>query len=277
MLIGLISDYTIDYSKYEFVTELTGADKEDIIEAYGNYIAGYLSSRRKTEIDKVKSYFNLPFYEFLNEVIKILLIFIYDVIERGRRRALSEMLLACTEANTDASIRKRMLNYLEATAFSEGLEEILNSEVTNFSNTMDVFAVIRSPNEAAELRGQVIRYLESYPDHPGLLMLRSLSELYVKDINSEVAQQNFITSIDSALLTYKINENIVYEFAIWGISYVLQRDHGLTINIIKELLSIYKSEAFARLMIKNLPEFIAVIPAWFLLDRINEKCIEILT
>jgi hypothetical protein len=187
------------------------------------------------------------------------------------------MLLACTEANTDASIRKRMLNYLEATAFSEGLEKILNSEVTNFSNTMDVFAVIRSPNEAAELRGQVIRYLESYPDHPGLLMLRSLSELYVKDINSEVAQQNFITSIDSALLTYKINENIVYEFAIWGISYILQRDHGLTINIIKELLSIYKSEAFARLMIKSLPEFIAVIPAWFLLDRINEKCIEILT
>ena len=277
LLIGLISDYTIDYSKYEFVIELTGADKEDIIEAYGNYIAGYLSSRRKTEIDRVKSYFNLPFYEFLNEVINILLIFIYDVIERGRRRALSEMLLACTEANTDASIRKRMLNYLEATAFSEGLEEILNSEVTNFSNTMDVFAVIRSPNEAAELRGQVIRYLESYPDHPGLLMLRSLSELYVKDINSEVAQQNFITAIDSALLTYKINENIVYEFAIWGISCVLQRDNGLTINIIKELLSIYKSEAFARLMIKSLPEFIAVIPAWFLLDRINEKCIEILT
>lgn len=48
-------------------------------------------------------------------IINLLLHFIYDVIERGRRRAIYEMLLACTNSTTDDAIRQRILRYLEVT------------------------------------------------------------------------------------------------------------------------------------------------------------------
>jgi len=271
LLIGVISDYTIDYSREEFTVKLSGANKEEILETYGKYVESYLYSRRQTEIEKASRLLSLSHNEFIIEMISLLLHFIYDVIERGRRRALHEMLLTCTDSPTDKAIRQRILRYMEATEYLEALEQVINDEKAGIMKCRDVFGVVRSPNEAAELRGQVSRYLESYPDHPGLLMLRSLSEIFSRDRNADVTRQNFTASISSALTNYGLSNDIVFDFAAWAVLNIAKQDIKLAKELILELTK-SSNRFLARTLIEKLPVELAEIPAWFLLARLKEDC-----
>ncbi len=271
LLIGVVSDYTIDYSREEFTIKLSGANKDEIIETYGKYVASYLYSRRQVEIEKASRLISLSYPEFIIEMVSLLLHFIYDVIERGRRRALYEMLLVCTDSPTDKAIRQRILRYLEATEYSEALEQIINDERAGIMKCRDVFGAVRSPNEAAELRGQVSRYLASYPDHPALLMFRSLSEIFSRDKNAEVAKQNFIASISSALTKYRLSDDTVFDFAAWAVSNIARQDRKLAKELILELTK-SSNRFLARTLIEKLPVELNEIPAWFLLARLKEDC-----
>jgi len=275
LLIGVVSDYTIDYSREEFTVKLSGASKEEILETYGKYVASYIYSKTQEEIKKASLLVSLSHHEFILEMISLLLHFIYDVIEKGRRRALHEMLLACTESTTDKYIRERILQYLATTEYSEALEQLINDEKAGIVKCKDVFDIVRSLNEAAELRGQVIRYLESYPDHPALLMLRSLSEVFSRDRNVEVAKQNFIASISSALTNYGISDDIVFDFAAWAVSVIARRNVELAKLLIITLLNIHPNRELAREMINNLPISLGYISAWFLLARIEKNCFDL--
>lgn len=272
LLIGVVNDYTINYANNEFNVKLSGATKEQIIECYGKYVASYLHSRRQNEVDKAEKLINLPLVDFIGGMIDLLLNFIYDVIERGRRRALQEMLLACKNSADGSEFRKRILRYLEATEYSEALERLLNEENAGLIKCKDIFSSIRSPNESAELRGQVSRYLESYPDHPALLMLRALSEIYSSDKNNDVAKQNFVNSISTATTKYGINVDKIIEFIAWAISNVANRDLELARVFIYEALNFYHNRALARKLVEALPTSLGYIPAWFLLSEIEKKC-----
>lgn len=275
LLIGVINDYTIDYSRDEFTVKLSGASKEEIIETYGKYIESYLYSRKQIEVEKAMKLISLPLHEFIMEITNLLLHFIYDVIERGRRRAIYEMLLACTNSPTDEAIRQRILRYLEITEYSESLEQIVNDQKVGLTICKDVFGLVRSPNDAAELRGQVSRYLESYPDHPALLMLRSLSEIFSKDRNSEVVKQNFLASISSALINYGLSDNVVFDFASWALSNIVKKDIEIARELVSELTK-SSNRSQARLLIEKLPIKLADIPAWLLLERLQLKCSSLL-
>ena len=268
LVLGVIADYTINYNTQEFTIRLAGVSKDAIIETYGKYVASYLSSRRQVEVEKSTRLLILPYAEFALQMVELLLHFIYDIIERGRRRALSEMLLAATVSPTDDSIRQRILRYLEATQYSEVLEEILAEEDAGLEKTRDTFDAIRSPNEAAELRGQVARYLESYPDHPGLLMLRALSEVFCRDKNPDIAKQNFMAAIASAEENYSVDQADLFEFIVWALNKLTERDVILAKDLMTETLSKYPERALARKLVGEMPMPLSILPAWFLLDRI---------
>jgi len=274
LLIGVVSDYTIDYSKDEFTVILSGASKEEMIEAYGKYVASYLDNRSQVEKEKASKLLHLPIFEFIMGMVDLLLHFIYEVIERGRRSALYEMLLACTDSSsTDKDFRQRILRYLQETEYSKRLEEIINDKEAGIKKCMHIINnEVNSPNEAAELRGEVSRYLESYPDHPALLMLRSLSEIFSKDKNREVTKQNFIASISFAQTNYGLSDDIVFDFSAWAISKIADQDKELAEELILELFQLTKSSKrfLARTLIEKLPIELAEIPAWFLLARLQE-------
>jgi ATP-dependent DNA helicase RecQ len=271
VILGLISDYTIDYYKKEFNIQYSGASKDDIIENYGKYVSSYLFSRKKVEIEKAMKFYSLEFFDFIIEMANLLLKFIYEVIERGRIRAFNEMFHVCIDKPDDKTIRERILRYLESTKYSEELEELIHDEKIDFNQCYNIFESVNSNNEAAELRGQVARYLESYPDHPSLLMLRALSEAFSKNRNYDVSKQNFLASISSALSNYNIDEDSVYEFASWAISkiYFINKEYAQKfINDITE----FSNRKFLRILIKNLPIDITYKIAWSLLGKISENC-----
>jgi ATP-dependent DNA helicase RecQ len=272
LLIGLVSDYTIDYSKEEFTVQLSGTDKEKIIEAYGKYVSGYLHQLGKEEIKKVSKYLNLSLHEFTMKVVEFLLHFVYEIIEKGRRRALHEMFLTATVSSTDNDIRKRILRYLEASKYSEFLEQLVTDINIGIEKCKNLFASVCSTNESAELRGQVIRFLESYPTHPGLLMLRSLSEVFSKDGKIITIKQNFNAAISSAINEYGVSEIVIFEFASWVISNISKRNVELAKELVEEILRAYPTRQLARMFIKQLPIELDVVPAWFLINILQNKC-----
>lgn len=277
VVLGIVSDYTIRYASEEFAINICGATKQEMIEAYGRYVAGYLGSRRQVEEEKASTLLALPFVTFILQLTELLIHFVYDVIEQGRRRALREMVLAATLAPTDSSMRQRILSYLEQTQYSEALDQVLAASDAGLEATRDVFERVRSSNDAAELRGQVARYLESYPDHPGLLMLRAVSEMCCRDRNAEAAKEDFKASLSASTEKYRVSESSLISFIAWSISKI----SGMSVPLAKELQAIalakHPTRTLARQLVKGSTVTLALVPAWFLVGKLTGQSIKIIS
>lgn len=272
LLVGVISDYTIDYSKNEFTVTKSGAGNQQIIETYGRYVAGYVLSMGESEVKKTQKLVERPMEEFVIGVVDLLLHFIYDHIELGRRRALSEMVAACTGSLSDEDIRQRILRYLEATEYSENLEQLVSDKSAGIRTCWDIFDLVHSPNEAAVLRGQVSRYLESYPDYPGLLILRALSEVYSQDGVPEIAMQNLTAAWSSAINKYGIGSSVVLRSATLAVATIVGRDRRLAAELVNELIGAFSEREQLREMVEQLTGGLVFIPAWILLKKLNRDC-----
>ncbi len=271
LILGVISDYTIEHANNVFKVLKTGGDQRFIADSYLNYVGGYLQSRKESESQRISIYMDQSLEVFIPSMADTLLGFIYDVIERGRRRALSEM-LECSKARDDKSIRERINRYFEWTQFSDELDTILDGKDISFIPVKDMVGNLISPNDAAELRGQVSRYLESYPDHPVLLMLRALSEIQSIDANNVIACQNFIAGITSAINKYTVPRDNAFEIAAWALDHIIEFDRELVPALIVDLLHEIPDDNFARNIIKRLGSNYAAAPAWFLLSKRNSDC-----
>lgn len=272
LLIGIVSDYMIDYNSNEFTVRLSGADKDEIVRTYGEYVGKYNYERGEEEARKASQLVHLPMPEFVKAMLYLLLRFIYEVIELGRRRALETMVEACTGSKTDKEIHKAISLILDATQYSEDLEEVVESKNAGIGRCKNLVVSVRSPNEAAELRGQVSRYLESSPDHPGLLMLRALSEALSRDKDTEVVRENFRASVSFALSSYGLNESSVFEFAAWAASFVSVHSRESARDLVLYLVQTYPSRHLAKKLIEHLPFALSGIPAWFLLSGLQRDC-----
>lgn len=279
LLVGVFSDYTVNYATREFTVRVAGVTKEEIVEAYGRYVAGYLSSRRRVEMEKVSQFLHLPYREFVVKAVEICLHFLYDVIEKGRRRAFYEMLLACRDAQSDEGFRKRILRYLETTEYSDALEGLVRDEQGGLVLSMDVFDSLNSLQEMAELRGQVSRYLESYPDHPALLMLRALTEAFLPDGRSEIARQNFGAALISAKTSYGVKEGLLFDYAVWALSRIWQSGEARAeaqVRMILEDLVAFAERETLRMLLSKIPLRFTDQVVWALLERLTRRCLEVL-
>lgn len=271
IIIGVVEDYTINYAANEFTVRFTGYDKEQIVSSYTKYVGSYLASRSRIELEKSRRFTDLPYKEFVLRMVGLLLEFIYEIVERGRRRALYEILLAATTSPSDNDIRQRMLKYLESTEYSAAIEELLADPQIEIEKIQNIFAPVASPNDAAELRGQVSRYLESYPDHPGLLMLRAVTEMFTRDASTAVAQENYIAAVVSARQNYGLSGERLHNLIFWGLSELVKRKGSLPRKLIEILLPEINTQDFARRLIQEIPIQFADLPAWYLLDKLDLK------
>jgi ATP-dependent DNA helicase RecQ len=250
VLLSIVRDYTINYSNCEFKIRFSGAGKEEIIEAFGNYVGNYQLGRKDTEIEKLRQHYHDNKSEFIERTLEALLRFIYDVIEKGRRQALSEMLDA-TNAGSETILRKRILHYLEATEYTEKIEKIITSARAGLDVCYEVFNQVRSRKHAEELRGQVARYLESYPDQPGLRMLRALSEAYSKDCQDSAVVENVIAAIDFAQSAYSIREEKVHEFLSWGLKKIWKKKGEVAEAVVAEIIRKEPKPELCRFLISS--------------------------
>lgn len=279
LLIGVVNDYTINYKGKEINIELSGAGKEEIIEKYGNYVFGFLGpKRREVELDKAKEYIDLGYNDFIINILKLLLNFIYNNIEKGRRRALQEIYLCSKQKN----FREYMLNYLGrgknySIEITEMLEKVLNASDAGINEIQEVIEEIQSPREAAELRGSISRSLESYPDQPALLLGRAFSEIYTSNYNADIIEQNLFASISSATDNYGFNVSVIIDIFCWGINKIFSRDRKLSEALLKKYITLYPDRIISADLVKKLPLALCYLPALNLIKRLNLSINKILT
>ncbi|MCX7759072.1 MAG: RecQ family ATP-dependent DNA helicase [bacterium] len=298
-ILGVVFDYTINYAGKNFKVAFSGATKEEIIGSYFEYISKYIYSRALAEKKKAEALLSEQDYErFVFKMFGLLLEFVYENIEEGRRVALREMLLACqsyinskSPEEGDKNFRQYILRYLEETDVSDDLRSILeNKENAGLTSCMDIFQkYLNSKKDLDTLRGQNARYLVEYPDYPPFLMIRALTEVFSKNRNDNIIKQYFVSSITYSFGSQKyiIDKGIAFDFLKWGIDIIKGVDFNLANQILFELLHEFEnseniskrinvssfSKTLANLLSLDLCQGVFL----YRLDKLNEKVSETLS
>lgn len=274
LTLGVVIDYTIDYSSNEFTVYTSGIEKQGIIEAFSNYVSGYHRGRMNEEIRKADSNKHLPLKPFIVAMSKQLITFIYDVIEKSRRRSLSEMSILCNDSTSHHQINERILQYLQ-TEYSESIEILLDEEDSGLEQMKNIVESVRSTKDANSIRGEVSRYLESYPDQPGLLFLRGIIELFTLEKNTLIAEQNITAAISNGFNSYDLKAENLYETIGWMMSVLSERDRSFVSKLLKELLIEIQDKKFLRQLMLFLPNELNDYVALKLLTRTSEDLLKI--
>lgn len=204
VILGIVRDYEVAYDKRQFlvttgVVDRRGVVAENLREYFSSYQVSYASdafARLQNGPSSLRD-FTLMAAEFL-------LNFIYDHVEKARRRSLQEMLLAAEGAANGQDIRLRILRHLELSRFSDALDDVAQSTQAGLDQIPDVFGEIMTADDAADLLGSAARLLESYPDQPGLLLLRGVAELLVSNPDLDIAHQNVQAALTAAESLYAV-------------------------------------------------------------------------
>jgi len=183
------------------------------------------------------------------------------------------MLDAAEQSQTGEDLRARILDHLENSEFDARLEEVVASDAGGLDSLDSLLDDLISPKEAMSLRGSVARMLGSYPDNPGLLMLRAISEILSSDSNLETASQNIQAGIQFALGEYRGPE--VMAQVIPAISKVLAA--ALKKKDAAEFLAIAALEMdtmtreLNRQLLRQCPPDVAWVPAAWLANELTQK------
>ncbi len=249
LVLGVISDYTVDHSAGEIHVKPGSIDPVNIQARYAIYVKGYNEGRIATELRKLAQAPETPKREYVLHATRVLTEFIYDTIEKGRRRGLREMVNASEAAlksrDPDNTLRTRIVRYFEST-YSEELTAVLESLDLGFGKIPEIIdgvvieadevvGGIRSANEAAGLRGGVSRFLESAPDHPGLLALRALAELHCKDYSESAIRDDLRAACNFAISRYSCDKNTLTVFISYIMRKVIERDPSLFAGLVDSI------------------------------------------
>ena len=114
-------------------------------------------------------------------------------------------------------------------------------------------------HEAGEYRGFAERMLENYPDHPGLLVIRVISESLSDDVDSQAITQDLKQLVVSSGDKYGfIGKNLLDTFT-WMIDYSIENNKDLTKIIVLSLIRAVKDSIFEDSMISDYEDKIRTI------------------
>jgi ATP-dependent DNA helicase RecQ len=138
------------------------------------------------------------------------------------------MWLAARESIADPNglFRQRILDYLSQGAIAPTLERLVDQPQFNYADWIDELGQIEAADDAREMRGDSARLLSSYPDHPGLLLARGLSEVLDDRGNLREFTSNLAASIENAAGRYNVSAEARDAFANWLLNFCADKREG---------------------------------------------------
>lgn len=277
VVLGVVEDYTVDFASREFGVIISGATQEEIALALGRYVRLYQQRLGEQAEREALALRRESHREYVLAVAERLLDFIYQHIELARRRALNEMLQAAVVARDGEDLRRRILDYLEQSEWDERLEAVRTSALGGVDRLAAVLDELVSPNDAVALRAAAGRLLASYPDVPGLLLLRSVSEALSPDGDRGVVRQNLDAALMFAVEKFRLSPTDIAS----GVGYALTRAHtksGTGELLMRSILeSPYAGRAVVRTLIQHVPSELAGLAVEWLLDTLSARCVALVT
>ena len=194
--------------------------------------AGRVDAARRSLGDLTQS----PLAEAIARCAEALIRFIYTTVEQSRRRSLREMWLAAREStsDSDARFRARILDYLSQGDVAPVLERLVDLPSFGFGDWTALLRNVAPGEDGRELRGNTARLLASYPDHPGMLLARAMSEMLDDRGDLRELRSNPLSSLRSARAAYGVSADELLELGSWLRTIAKNRPAGL-VGVIEAL------------------------------------------
>ena len=177
MIIGLVDDYTIQYRANTFTVDLSDYSPESMEGAVRAFIDRATAGQRR--YDAMLPPLDAPLSDRVEGYLHVVLKVLYDTVVPGRLRALEEMNRIAVEAPGNEDFHQRLDAYLGAGQISLLLDKVSRAD------RLDVLGALteleeQTPATRQEWAAASGRYLESYPDHAFILMIRALGEAWLE-------------------------------------------------------------------------------------------------
>ena len=250
-IIGVVQDYTINFGARQFEVTIVRKPEDEYLVQLQDYIARYKTQDRTAIDQQVQQHKGRNLIE---KCLGYLIDFVYEEIEKKRRRAIQTMAEVVRTCHTDETIREALLSYLERSPFTEPLLQLARRiEPQEWWNILDINNELNQPllrevDGALQLLGGCRRTLESFPSHPGLYLLSGFARLLLP--NQEVEQAlNDIRSGFQNLTNLPISrrEEITLKFLRkceqWSES--IQNFEVIQANIAEIVLNVFRTRVIA--------------------------------
>lgn len=286
-ILGVVKNYTYDYCGHFQIT-FGSLEKEKIAYQYGQYVSGIDKGKARIEVEKINNLKSTG-WSLVKEAVRILVEYIYDKIEKGRRAALRSMFQMAKQAaaepikNQNNFIRNEVLHYLalksEARNELENIRDSLSAGWEEIENVLPLYVdEIVADNEerikANKVKGAVGRMIESSADHPGLLILRAIAE--IKTGNYEIALvANDINAAFRFAKERKIDEELRRNVIVKVLNLALNSSVDLYEKIVEQITefkTVSKEELQNELISSN--DISDTNREYILLDMISNKLYE---
>ena len=224
IVLGVVDDYLVEFGSKKFDVTLRGSDAAAVKRSLLSFVERTQPGRLE-EMTRRAALVDQAHHSAITQCGEMLIDFVYETVERSRRRSLREMLLAARQSKTDEQLRTRVLEYLSEGDVGNVLEELVDQAHVNLSDWTREWAQILSRSDAAEWRASSARLLASYPDHPGLLISRGLSELLASADGTPAgtAINEYVLNLESALQSATPNYGVSRDELRPAISWLLNK------------------------------------------------------
>jgi len=235
---GIIDDLEVNYGSKNILVSVRKFEFEFSRKTIENYIRESQPARLRNIMNKLDD------IEMLREDIQpqnlcnLMIDFTYDVIERSRRRMLYEAILLGRNYSNDNEIRQYLLDYLQEGLGAEKIAQLAEQTSIDFDDWIELFSKISTPMEAGEIRGISIRLLETFPDHPGMLLLRGVTETLVQKRDDLLVRNSIISSLENAQSRYDCTKEELNDLLKQLISFAGTRAPNLRIPLISSIRNV---------------------------------------
>lgn len=202
--LGVLKDYEVEFGARKFVADVQPFDLSACKLQLLRYVQATQPAKARVIARVLEGIERGSSRELALELSRILIGFTYDVIERSRRRMIQEAVLLARQSRNDQEIRIRLLDYLQEGIGAERIGILLLNDEVDLNAWWELIEKIQSPMDAGEVRGICVRALESYPDHPGLLLARSVAEVGCSDHDDAVCAQGLVAALRKGVIEYEI-------------------------------------------------------------------------
>jgi ATP-dependent DNA helicase RecQ len=227
-MLGVIEDYLVDWGGSKFDLRLGDADAKSVDVHLVDFVRRTLPGRvPQFEAELAKA----PVVDLPGRILSdasLLVTFVYETVVNARRRALDEMVQLADDAQEDSEIRERILRYLELGKVAGELEALVDVTPFGFEDWQTLYQQLDTVEDGREWRGSTARFLESAPDHPGLLAGRALAEAVVPGGDVQTFVSNIQEALQAATEKYLVSPTDLAAFAEWLVDWVHGRRRAWT-------------------------------------------------
>ena len=176
-ILGIIDYYTVEFIGKEkiFEIKISKKDRKEIADNLKNYLF------KNGEVKEIKNKLGIE------ESISILIDFIYERLEKQRRKSLFNIVELARKAKTNDEVKKYILNYFNESVYVRKLIEIIQK-----FNKIELLKLIDElENETDEREFEILnvnleRLFESYPGNPYIHLIKAFLEIRKRKLKNAI-------------------------------------------------------------------------------------------